>query len=508
MATKRAGLELIISALDRAAAPLDQVNKRLNAMQAPIQRVNRAFQNLSRVSGLQRIQRSMVEVGRASSRVFGEISRLGRMFFRLALLQGVVGFFFQRFISGAVRAGDELDKLSEQTGVSVEALQTLSYAADLSGVSQEAFNKGVARFNKTLGELKAGSGTLFTLLNKVDVGFLKTLQGTTDTEEAMRLFIDRMRKIPDASARAALATAVFGRSAGNMANLAKLSAEELAALEDEARGLGILTRDQTKGAAQLADEWMRVTRVFNNIKNIMAAEFFPVLKDLSAELKVFLIENRPALQEFARNMALKLPEAIQKLKVAIVDIKEVFSDAIAVIAWLNDRGLTLKRSLQILAVLVGGKLILATLALTKAVISLGLAFALTPIGLLTIGLAGLVFAAKTLIDNWSQVVDWFKNLSWVQGLMGALNMVANTLGKIMDTVGQIPGVSRIFGGSQVGTNQLGAASVPPSNSSITRDANVRVSFDNMPRGARASVDRDSEVDIDLDVMASFSGAMP
>ena len=50
-------------------------------------------------------------------------------------------------------AGDQLDKMSKRTGVSVEALSELGFAAEQSGTNLETFEKGVRTSTVDLGDL-------------------------------------------------------------------------------------------------------------------------------------------------------------------------------------------------------------------------------------------------------------------------------------------------------------------------------------------------------------------
>ena len=53
--------------------------------------------------------------------------------------------------------GDVLDKMSQRTGVSVEALSELGYAADLSGTDMETLENGLRVMQKSLVEAAKGS---------------------------------------------------------------------------------------------------------------------------------------------------------------------------------------------------------------------------------------------------------------------------------------------------------------------------------------------------------------
>ena len=58
---------------------------------------------------------------------------------------GIGAAVFTRMIKGALDAQDQLSKLSQKVGVSVESLVGLKHAADLSGVSFQGLQKGIKK---------------------------------------------------------------------------------------------------------------------------------------------------------------------------------------------------------------------------------------------------------------------------------------------------------------------------------------------------------------------------
>jgi len=56
-------------------------------------------------------------------------------------------------------AGDQLDKMSKRTGIGVESLSQLQYAAELSGSSLEDVGNAVQRMNRRLGRITVGQAS-------------------------------------------------------------------------------------------------------------------------------------------------------------------------------------------------------------------------------------------------------------------------------------------------------------------------------------------------------------
>ena len=104
-------------------------------------------------------------------------------------------------ISSAVKhtteLGDELFKMSQRVGASVEELSTLRYAFDLAGVSMEDMDGLLVKLNKKLGEAGAGSAEAGQFLKQFGINVAEIRNGTLTTDEALKRIADRFATTPD-----------------------------------------------------------------------------------------------------------------------------------------------------------------------------------------------------------------------------------------------------------------------------------------------------------------------
>ena len=106
--------------------------------------------------------------------------------------------------------GDHIAKMAARTGISVESLSELAYAADLSGTSLEGLETGVRKMQKTLVNAAAGSSSAQDALKMLGLT-IKDLDGMSP-EQQFKKIADRISQIEDPTVRAAAAMEVFGRS--------------------------------------------------------------------------------------------------------------------------------------------------------------------------------------------------------------------------------------------------------------------------------------------------------
>ena len=86
---------------------------------------------------------------------------------------------FANMVKGVADMGDQLGKLSTRTGVAVEELSKLQYAASLSDVSNEDLANSLGRLNRVLGEAADGSKEATAALARFGIA-----PGTMDAAEA------------------------------------------------------------------------------------------------------------------------------------------------------------------------------------------------------------------------------------------------------------------------------------------------------------------------------------
>ena len=200
---------------------------------------------------------------------------------------------------GSVKELDELAKTAQFAGVTVESLQEIRFAADLAGVGFEQTDKALIKFTKTVGELRAGTGSLFTLLNKSNKSLLETLSASKDSGEAFDIMIDALSGTANGLDRAALASAAFGRSGQLLVNVLKDGKAAFNESKQQARDLSLVLGNETAKRAEILTDKMTI---------------------LTAQVKAFLQEV--AVDAGHLIFGADLPdEELEKIKAKIQELK-------------------------------------------------------------------------------------------------------------------------------------------------------------------------------------------
>ena len=109
-------------------------------------------------------------------------------------------------VTSTVTLADELNKLAQRTGITVESLSAIRAAAELADVSTEEFTTGIRKLNLALIEAQDGTTKTAGIFRALGVD---TTQGA---ENALRRIADAFTQLPDGATKAAVATEIFGRA--------------------------------------------------------------------------------------------------------------------------------------------------------------------------------------------------------------------------------------------------------------------------------------------------------
>ena len=398
-------LDLVIRGVDRVTEPVRRINRRIESMRRPVQRVALAFRDLTREAGLSRVATSVRGVGRE----IGALARRAALFG--SVLAGAAAAGVKRFID----TGDRIAKTADSIGIGIEALQEYRFAADRSGVAQDKLDRSLQRFSRTLGETRAGSGTLVTILKKTSPALLKQLQAAKSSEEGLQVVFRAMGQLKTQADRAALANAAFGRSGIELTNMLKEGVPGLEALRQEARDLGIVMSEEAARSAEVAQD--RLTNLMSVVKGIafaVGSELLPEISQTIADLTDWARANRDVVRvrvvEFARSLA----EGFRQLRDFLV---RTVPPTLRVIEAIGG----FKTIAGIAAAIVGAKLIVSLVSLGSALVgvavrlpgliaglrTLNLAFLLSPIGLWIAGIAAVIAIGVLLVRHWDTVKTFF-----------------------------------------------------------------------------------------------------
>lgn len=178
---------------------------------------------------------------------------------------------------------DELGKLSQRIGVSVEALSALKYAGDLADVSLDQLGTGVKQLSKNMLDASRGSKELREIFAALDVSTVDAATGALRaTDDVLLDLADRFAAMPDSAEKTAVAMKLLGRSGADLIPLLNAGSSGLRAAADEARRFGLtITTEGAKAAEEFNDNLTRINKRVEGLTISLGNQFLPVLANIA-----------------------------------------------------------------------------------------------------------------------------------------------------------------------------------------------------------------------------------
>lgn len=143
--------------------------------------------------------------------------------------------------------GAELIKTSDQTGIAVEALSSLGFAATQSGSDVETFQHSIRHMQESLVQGVEGSDDVIRVLQSLGLSLTSLAQLKPDQQ--FKAFADRIAQIRDPAVRTAFAMQIFGKSGADLLPMLRLGADGIENLQKQATTLGVVISRQDAVAA-------------------------------------------------------------------------------------------------------------------------------------------------------------------------------------------------------------------------------------------------------------------
>ncbi len=199
------------------------------------------------------------------------------------------------------RVGDEFFKLSQKTGVSVEALTALDYAAKLSDVTTEGLTKALQKLSIAMFDSRFEGAEGSKVLKALGVAATDTTGQMRPTEAVLLDLAEKFARMPDGADKAALAVKLFGKEGLEIIPFLNQGREGIAALMDEAQRLGlVMSEDVARASEAFNDNLTRLSAIFEGVQRQIGAAVIPILADFTEQVILAQTETGSFSNELQR----------------------------------------------------------------------------------------------------------------------------------------------------------------------------------------------------------------
>jgi len=180
-------------------------------------------------------------------------------------------------IKSSIDAADNLSKLAQKTGTTVEALAGLKFAADQNGTSLEDVAKAAQKLS-------------VSLTDKPEL-FKKLGITAKDSTGALVQMADIFANMPDGAEKTALAVKLMGRRGAEMIPFLNQGSEALSRLTEEGRRYNPITAESAKQAEMFNDQLAALKQQAAGLGVQIAVDALPALAQITAAMKVAAAES-------------------------------------------------------------------------------------------------------------------------------------------------------------------------------------------------------------------------
>lgn len=316
---------------------------------------------------------------------------------------------------------DEIDKLSERTGINREELQRWKYAAGQSGADISKLEVGMKKLTDAMDGATNGSKSQIAAFQELGIS-ISDLQSMSQ-EEIFEKVMTELSEMEQGAKRNALGNDLLGKSYTELLPLLNAGADGMQALKDRADELGlVMSEDAVKAGVVLGDTMADVQQSFGFLGLTIGSKVMPMIQ----KFLDYILKNMPEIQKNFYNFADGLQSVFEFLA------NNVFPIVVDALTWLVDNlpiiiplvialG-TAMGVFSIVSTIIG--LVeafkawkLATEGVSIAQAALNLVMSANPIGIviaavaaLTAGLTALFFTNEefrdAVLDTWQKIQDF------------------------------------------------------------------------------------------------------
>lgn len=226
---------------------------------------------------------------------------------------------FTAWTMSVSKSMDATLKMSQQIGITTEALTGLRYAAQqFANVSDSTFDMALRRMTRRIDEAAGGSGAASKALK--ELGLSATDLTKLPVEEQFLRIADAMKATDNQSSRLRHTMAVFDTEGMPLVNALSQGRDELNRFVSEAERFGlVLSTEAAMAAERFQTQLSRSTAMVTGVSTVLAGQMMPLLADVAERMGDFATKTRNM-----SGAAQTLDGALRTLLIAGVSVAGVF----------------------------------------------------------------------------------------------------------------------------------------------------------------------------------------
>ncbi|WP_233869699.1 hypothetical protein [Paraburkholderia adhaesiva] len=305
-------ISFTISAVDRATATIERVNRNMGKMTRPYANLAKSAKRFSEASGFAAVGRNLGNVAKEADKVLRSVTKIGAPL--LAIVGGGTIAGLSEMVTQWERIGAQTERTSRMLGITANQLTQMRGAATLMGVSSDSMTAGFQSLQDTLQNARWGRDQgAFAALQALGIRLRTTRSGAIDTQAAMGDLADVFQRI---QTRDPAAARNLARSLG-VEQLLPVLVQGRAALqkyEVEARRLrGDFTPDMARHALDFTHALSSMGLSLEGLRASIADRLAPVLGPMIEHFANWIATNRELISQRIAALVERIARAFERL---------------------------------------------------------------------------------------------------------------------------------------------------------------------------------------------------
>jgi hypothetical protein len=201
-------------------------------------------------------------------------------------------------IGAVANTADEFAKMSRKVGISIEKLQQLEFAAELSGTNIGTLRTGLQRFARTADDAGQGLKSAQEPFKRLGIDIKDTSGEIKDLDTLLLEASDRFAEMPNGTEKTALAMKAFGRAGAELIPLLNEGSGGIERMRAEFAKTGAqISSQDAKAFEEYNDTVLRIKTSLIGLRNQAVVALLPHIKKMSKQFLAWVKANREMLKQ-------------------------------------------------------------------------------------------------------------------------------------------------------------------------------------------------------------------
>ena len=226
-------------------------------------------------------------------------------------------------MKSSLETADQMGKMAQKAGVSVESLSQMSVAARLSDVDTQSLASAMGKLSKNMAAAQDGTGAQAQAFDQLGISVTDAHGHLKNADEVMKDVADKFTGTADGAGKTAAAIAIFGKAGADLIPMLNGGSEEMDKFGKLADQLGLTLDGKTAQAAQdVNDRFQIMGMAAQGIGQTVMRDMLPTFSNLS-EVMVGTATNTDLLHGAADTLGFALKGIVSTGMGVVFTFKEV-----------------------------------------------------------------------------------------------------------------------------------------------------------------------------------------